>query len=265
MLKRFFSPQAGEPKPKTSRWPTTAEGDPHLAETFTLLRDKWREVPFDCDGRILPSDFLQVSDAELVHRWEAAAKSQADDHRWWYQTLYKDSFRGKRLIDYGCGLAYDTLMYARNGTQVTFVDLSETTLKVVQRLAGIFRVQNAEFLYLEDLRSLEALHGDYDVVYCCGSMMNAPLWVLAKEAQAILPRVPKGGRWMEFSYPKARWERDGSPAFEDWGAFTDGGAPWVEWHDSAKVKSYLAPAEFDVVLEVDFHGQDFNWIDLIRR
>jgi hypothetical protein len=39
----------------------------------------------------------------------------------------------------------------------------------------------------------------------------------------------------------------------------------MEWHDLSKVKGYLAPAQFEVVLEVEFHDGDFNWFDLLRR
>ncbi len=39
----------------------------------------------------------------------------------------------------------------------------------------------------------------------------------------------------------------------------------MEWHDLEKVKAFLAPAIFDVVLALEFHNSDFNSFDLVRR
>jgi len=84
------------------------------------------------------------------------------------------------------------------------------------------------------------------------------------EAQALLEHLPMGGRWIELGYPKSRWEREGRMPFDKWGQKTDGGAPWIEWHDLEKLRYVLAPANFDVVLDLEFHDSDFNWFDLVR-
>jgi hypothetical protein len=39
----------------------------------------------------------------------------------------------------------------------------------------------------------------------------------------------------------------------------------MEWHDLEKLKDYLKPAIFEVVMELEFHPGDFNWFDLVRR
>jgi hypothetical protein len=92
-----------------------------------------------------------------------------------------------------------------------------------------------------------------------------PLSLAQIEAQALIQHLPTGGRWIELGYPKARWEREGSLPFDQWGEKTDGGAPWIEWHDLEKVRWMLAPFQFDVILDFEFHNSDFNWFDLIRR
>ncbi len=54
--------------------------------------------------------------------------------------------------------------------------------------------------------------------------------------------------------------------FQKWGEKTDGaGTPWVEWRDLAKVLDSLAPAEFDVILNFNYHDDEFNWFDLLKR
>jgi hypothetical protein len=39
----------------------------------------------------------------------------------------------------------------------------------------------------------------------------------------------------------------------------------MEWYDLSRLRERLRPAEFDVILSFNFHNDDFNWFDLIRR
>jgi 2-polyprenyl-3-methyl-5-hydroxy-6-metoxy-1,4-benzoquinol methylase len=243
--------------------------DALLKDSFDLLRKKWGEVPATEMERALSGDLMKMEDADLLAHWshfhDASSAGEAFSVRGWYQTIYKDVFRDKNVLDFGCGLAIDTLLYAEHGAKVTFVDLVRSNVDVVRRLCELKGLTDVRFCYMEDLRSLADLPRDYDVIYCCGSLINAPLEMIRLEAQELLGHLKVGGRWIELAYPKIRWEREGKMPFDHWGEKTDGGAPWMEWHDLAKLKSYLAPATFDVVMEVEFHGGDFNWFDLIRR
>ena len=115
------------------------------------------------------------------------------------------------------------------------------------------------------MESLSKLDTNYDVIWCQGSLINAPLDLVREEAQTLLKHLKIGGRWIELAYPKERWEKEGKMSFETWGEKTDGGAPWIEWYDLEKVTSILRPAWFDTILYFNFHNHDFNWFDLIKR
>ncbi len=215
--------------------------------------------------RVRSRDLLELSDNDLLSQWDEFFKDASSfARRGWRQLLYADIFRGKRIVDFGCGLAFDSLYYAKNGARVTFVDIVESNIEVVRRLCQLKSIKDCDFCFMEDLASLSVLRGPYDAIYCAGSLINAPLEVTRIEAQALLKYLPTGGRWMELGYPKARWEREGGMPFHKWGERTDGGAPWIEWHDVEKVMWYLAPAQFDVVLAFEYHNSDFNWFDLVR-
>jgi hypothetical protein len=185
--------------------------------------------------------------------------------RGWYHTLYRDVFRGKRVLEIGSGLGFDGITFAAGGADWTFVDIVQTNLAVIERLCRLKGVTNVRFCYMEDLRALAALPDDYAAIYAQGSLINLPVEATRTEAKALLQHLPIGGRWIELAYPRRRWTHDGRMPFDKWGKKTDGGAPWVEWHDLKKIREFLAPAEFDVVFTLDFHKYDFNWFDLIRR
>jgi SAM-dependent methyltransferase len=251
-------------------WPVDLETDPTLRRSYDVLRAKWCEVPSGVGTRRSSLELLKQSDKEVLAAWadfhESTAAGQAYAMRGWYRTLYSDAFRGKKILDFGCGLAPDSVVWAdRMDARVTFVDVVESNVRFVERVCRLKRVR-ADFCVLEDLRYLNQLPADFDVIWCCGSFHHSPLEMARMEAQALLRHLPRGGRWIQLAYPKSRWEREGRMPPNTWGNNTDGAqTPWAEWHDLAKVRYFLAPAEFDLVFTLEFHNADFNWFDLIRR
>lgn len=236
---------------------------------FSVLRQKWSVVPAGASDRASTLDLLRLPDQELVERWSAAVRAategEAFNIRGWYHLLYKGILRGKQVLDVGCGIGIDGITFAQHGACVTFVDIVESNVELVRRLCRLLGVTNVDFCYMHDLESIKPLPRDYDVLWCQGSLINAPFWVIREEVQALLQHLPVGSRWVELAYPKHRWEREGQLPFDRWGERTDGGAPWMEWYDLSKLQKALEPAEFDVVLYFEFHDSDFNWFDLMRR
>jgi SAM-dependent methyltransferase len=237
------------------------------ADPFPALRAKWGVVPAGMD-RSSTADLLALSDHDLLQAWtrnrEFATTGEEFSVRGWYHAMYKDVFRGKSVLDVGSGLAIDGITFAQNGARMTFCDLVPSNLALLERLCRLLGVKTASFHYLENLGSIDALPERFDVIWCQGSLINTPFDVTRREAQALLRHLPIGGRWIELAYPEERWLREGRLPFDEWGAKTDGGAPWIEWYDVAKLERRLAPAEFEVVLAFNFHNDDFNWFDLLR-
>ena len=235
---------------------------------FDLLRTKWSTVPAGLDDRRSSSDLLALPDGELKDLWlrvhREATTGEGFTVRGWYQTLYRDVLRDKSVLDVGSGMGIDGVEFARHGARVTFVDIVESNLQVLKRLCEMFGAPDVRFVHLQNLASLDALP-EFDVIWCQGSMINAPFDFSARESAAIVRHLKPGGRWIELAYPRERWERDGRPAFSVWGTMTDGeGTPWMEWYDLDRLLKRLAPATFSPILALNFHNDDFNWFDLVR-
>jgi len=237
---------------------------------FNRLRQKWGEVPGAESDRVKTNQLIDLSDEALLSMWSEIRQRDTTGERFavrgWYHLLYKDILHGKRVMDFGSGLGIDGITFAQNGARVTFVDIVESNLAILRRLCNLLNVTDVDFCYLENIGSLSRLPTDYDAIWCQGSLINAPVNVIRAEAQVLLKHLLVGGRWIELAYPKVRWERDKRLPFNHWGEVTDGvGTPWVEWYDLPKVQAMLEPAQFDVVMHFNFHNNDFNWFDLIRR
>ncbi len=244
--------------------------DPQKAETLDTLRAKWKTVPAAIE-RVTTSDLQSFSDEALVNYWqqqvENSSTGPAFDIRGWYHELYKPIFANKKVLDVGAGLGIDAFTFAQHGADITLLDIVPENVQNTARLARALNLQNnARSFLMQDISCLQELPTDFDIIWCQGSLINAPFDFVRAEIQALLEHLPIGGRWVELAYPQERWQREGALPFEQWGNKTDGqGTPWVEWYDLEKLTKALAPAKFDTILDFNFHNDDFNWFDLKRR
>jgi SAM-dependent methyltransferase len=230
---------------------------------YETLRKRWNAVPTTRADVRNTKELLDLSDGALLAEWDKARLDITTGleftHRGWYHALYAPGMRGKKVLDIGSGFGIDSITFAQNGAKLTFVDLVESNLKVLERLCKIMNLKDVRFVLLEDLESLRPLDTDYDVIMAMGSLHHAPSDILKPEYQELVRHLRVGGRWLQLAYPKSRWVRDGRPRFGHWGVVT----PWAEWLDKEKLLGILAPAKFDVILYQEFHNQDFNWFDLL--
>ena len=71
--------------------------------------------------------------------------------RGWYHDLYRDVFRGKRVLDVGSGLGIDGVSFALAGAHMTFLDIVQSNLEVLERLCRMGQAKDVRFHYLKDL------------------------------------------------------------------------------------------------------------------
>jgi SAM-dependent methyltransferase len=237
-----------------------------MAATLDPYREKWREAPrgSDVDGRIHSGDLLALGDRELLSAWDAMAARRYGGELGWLGTLYLEAFRDRRILELGSGLGFDGLRFAQAEAAWTFADIVPDNLRVVRRVAELKGLAaRARFHLIGDDLSFAALPNDYDFVWAFGSIHHVPFDLARRESLDAFGHLKPGGRWMELVYPRERWLREGALEFAKWGALTDGErTPWVEWHDVEKVRRRLFPAPLRTVLDFDFSGQNYRWLDL---
>ncbi len=232
-------------------------------DVLAAHREKWREVPGgdDTDGRRYSSDLLKLPDAELLSFWDGMAANRASGVIGWIGPLYRDFMNGRRVLELGSGLGLDGLRFASQGAHWTFADIASDNLAMIERIAALKGLKVTTHLIGPDL-SFDKLDGQFDAVLACGSVHHVPFDVARQECLNVLKKLKLGGRWLELVYPKERWEKAGSPSFEQWAKMTDGDrTPWAEWYDADKVRARLAPARLRTILDFGFASDNYRWLD----
>lgn len=87
-----------------------------------------------------------------------------------------ERWQGKKVLEIGCGIGTDTISFARNGAQVTAVDLTEKSLELARQRARVFGLDHrATFLQANAERLSEYVPVQpYDLVYSFGVIHHTP-------------------------------------------------------------------------------------------
>ena len=87
-----------------------------------------------------------------------------------------ERWRGKKVLEIGCGIGTDTISFARHGAHVTAVDLSEKSIEVARRRAEVFGLQDRiRFFHgnAEELSTFVPVE-PFDLVYSFGVIHHTP-------------------------------------------------------------------------------------------
>ena len=87
-----------------------------------------------------------------------------------------EAWRKKRVLEIGCGIGTDTVNFARNGAQVTAVELSEESLGITRKRLALYGVENNVRLYQGNAEHLSGFVPveQYDLVYSFGVIHHTP-------------------------------------------------------------------------------------------
>jgi ubiquinone/menaquinone biosynthesis C-methylase UbiE len=87
-----------------------------------------------------------------------------------------EKWKGKKVLEVGCGIGTDTINFARAGAKITAVDLSSESLALAKKRAEVFGLEDnitfyqADAEHLSDVVPLET----YDLVYSFGVIHHTP-------------------------------------------------------------------------------------------
>jgi len=144
-------------------------GAQNVAQNTTIeaVRDFWNNRPCNVRHSTKPVGSKEYFDEVQARKYfvEPHIPTFAQFERW----------RGKRVLEIGCGIGTDTINFARAGTEVTAVDLSDKSLEIARHRAKVYGLTNIRFLRgdAEQLSSFLPVE-PYDLIYSFGVIHHTP-------------------------------------------------------------------------------------------
>jgi ubiquinone/menaquinone biosynthesis C-methylase UbiE len=151
----------------------------------------------------------RIHDLEMTHRPVGSLEffDELDDYRFdklHYLPRLVDfaGFRGKSLLEVGCGFGTDLARFARGGAIVTGVDLSETAIELARKNFQLHGL-TAHDLLTANAEALPYPENTFDVVYGHGVIQyTADPERLVRECYRVLR---PGGRGIFMVYNRVSW------------------------------------------------------------
>ena len=112
------------------------------------------------------------------------------------------AYRGKRLLEIGCGIGTDLVRFGRGGARVAGVDLSETAVRLARRNMEL-NGQPGEVFAIADGARLPFADGSVDVVYAHGVLQYSadPRGIVCEAQRVLRP----GGHAIFMVYNRRSW------------------------------------------------------------
>jgi 2-polyprenyl-3-methyl-5-hydroxy-6-metoxy-1,4-benzoquinol methylase len=135
---------------------------------ISRVRDYWNARPCNIRHSTAPIGSEQYFDEVEARKYcvEPHIPQFAEFERW----------RGKRVLEIGCGIGTDTVNFARAGAQVTTVDLSEKSMELARTRASVFGLEDRISFCPGDAENLTSFVPvePYDLIYSFGVIHHTP-------------------------------------------------------------------------------------------
>ncbi len=160
-----------------------------------LVQQYWDEHPCDSEGIAFPEGSLEFFEKmeEERYRGQAFIHAFAQFTRW----------RGKKVLEVGCGCGIDLIQFARAGAEIYGIDLSHYSVELTRKCLELYGLQ-AE-VKQGDGRHLPFSSDYFDLVYSWGMLHHSPQ--PSKAVEEIYRVLKPGG------YIKAMVYYHNSPAW----------------------------------------------------
>jgi ubiquinone/menaquinone biosynthesis C-methylase UbiE len=135
---------------------------------ISRVKEYWDRRPCNIRHSMAPIGSRQYFDEVEARKYfvESHIPSFAEFERW----------RGKRVLEIGCGIGTDTINFARVGARVTSVDLSEESLEIARQRVKVYGLENQVRFFCGNAEELSGFVPiePYDLIYSFGVIHHTP-------------------------------------------------------------------------------------------
>lgn len=138
-----------------------------MSQKHMEVANYWNRRPCNVRHSDKPVGSLEYSNEVMIRRYlvESHIPEFADFSAW----------RGKKVLDIGCGIGSDTIQFAMAGARVTAVDISGLSLNVLRKRAEVHHVSDRIHTILGDMEELPVEVPNHpDLIWAWGSIHHTP-------------------------------------------------------------------------------------------
>ena len=173
---------------------TRQPGETKTGDLVSLVRAYWNGRIHDLEMTSAPVGTREFFDELDAYRFEKLA----------YLPRVVDfaGYRGRRVLEIGCGVGTDLVRFARGGARVAGVDLSSTAIQLTRDNLHLHGCPPAPLCVADGAR-LPFCDGSVDVVYAHGVLQYAPdpRGIVAEAQRVLAP----GGEAIFMVYNRVSW------------------------------------------------------------
>ena len=148
--------------------PSMKVEETHESDAIARVRSYWDRRPCNIRHSPKPLGSREYFDEVEARKYfvEPHIPRFAQFERW----------RGKKVLEVGCGIGTDTIQFARHGALVTAIELSEQSLHVARQRANVFGLSDRIEFHCGDAEQLTNLVPvePYDLLYSFGVIHHTP-------------------------------------------------------------------------------------------
>jgi len=165
--------------------------------TIEQVRDYWNNRPCNLRHSRSPIGTREYFD-------EVEARRYANEpHNYTFPEF--DRWRGKRVLEIGCGIGTDAVNFARAGANYTGIDLSSESIKLAKQRFEVFGLTGEFFeANAEELNDVFDPLEKFDLIYSFGVIHHAP------RPERVVAHLPKllqdDGECRVMLYAKNSWK-----------------------------------------------------------
>jgi SAM-dependent methyltransferase len=113
-------------------------------------------------------------------------------------------WKGKRVLEIGCGIGTDATNFARAGADYTAIDLSDESIALAKKRFEVFGLSGRFFSGNSEQLSKIVPDGDFDLIYSFGVIHHTPAPVaVIKEARKL---IAADGEFRLMLYARHSWK-----------------------------------------------------------
>lgn len=129
------------------------------------VKDFWERSP--CGAK----DVVPRAEGSLEF-FEAVEQMRFDGDDFMGDVVGFDRWKGKKVLEVGCGLGTDLLQFARGGAEVYGIDLTEKATMLTRKRLALYGLQG--HICVGDCERLPFLSDSFDLVYSWGVIHHTP-------------------------------------------------------------------------------------------